>query len=265
MEPSEILESVRDLARFGIETAVLQSGDDPFFDRNRLCRVIRSIRREFPRMAVTLSVGERSRADYAAFREAGADRFLLKHETVNPGLYASRHPGQSHVVRLAILRLLRELGYQVGCGCLVGLPGQTEEDLVDEILFLRDFQPDMAGNGPFVPNAHTPLAAEPPGSVSVTLRLIALSRIVTRNAHLPATTALATLDPVNGYRRGLEAGANVIMIDATPGRYSGSYRIYDGKYRSAPEAVRALIESAGRRASGERGDSLKTTRTGEPA
>jgi biotin synthase len=245
---------------------VLQSGDDFSYTADDLCAIVRDIKGVKPELAVTLSVGERPLDNYRALRDAGADRFLLKHETINPELYRKLHPGQESSERLKRLEELRRLGYQVGTGFIVGLPGQTFEDLADEIEFMRSFQPDMAGVGPFMPQCETPLASVPPGDTELALKCVALTRIVTGNAHLPATTALGSSDPENGYRRALRAGCNVLMFDGTPEAYREAYRIYDNKVQTDCERAVALIDEAGLVPSRERGDSLKETRrTGSPA
>ncbi len=257
MNPGEILQAVRGLSEKGIETVVLQSGDDLSYARETICELLRSIKRAHPAMAVTLSIGERPLDDYQAFRDAGADRYLLKHETASPELYAKMHPGQLFRQRMEILRRLRELGYQVGVGGMVGLPGQTSDDLASDILFIQEFQPDMAGLGPFLPQADTPLAGQMAGDENLTLRMLALARIVTKNAHLPATTALASLDPVRGLIAGLKAGCNIIMTSGTPAEYCAHYKIYDKRARVTLDVIRSAVAAAGRTMSLERGDSLK--------
>ncbi|MBN1546844.1 MAG: [FeFe] hydrogenase H-cluster radical SAM maturase HydE [Syntrophaceae bacterium] len=256
MAPEEIVNLAGKIAGLGIGTIVLQSGDDFAYDRLTLCRVIENIKKKNNGLAVTLSVGERPFDDYRAFRDAGADRYLLKHETASPELYARLHPGQSLKIRLDILRLLRNLGYQTGAGNIVGLPGQTVEDLCADVLLLRDLEPDMASVGPFIPQRSTPLARETPGSLEAALRVLALVRIVTRNAHMPANTAVASLDEASGLERGLQAGANVIMPDFTPEYFRGRYTIYDGKTHITPERARAAIIHEGRLVGTGKGDSL---------
>jgi len=257
MTVEDILTAAEVLVDAGIWTVVLQSGDDMAYSRETLCGLVRELKRRRPGVAITLSVGERPLDDYAAFRDAGADRYLIKHETVNRALYAQLHPGQSWDERMLILWRLRELGYQVGAGCMVGVPGQTIEDLADEIEFLSSFQPDMAGIGPFLPHADTPLAAEPAGSIVLVIKMLALARLATRNTHLPVTTAMASLDPMEGQVMGLRAGANVIMINGTPDPYRLKYRIYDHKKRVSLDEAYDVIRRAGRVASGARGDSMK--------
>lgn len=256
MTPADIMGAVGLLVRNGIYTVVLQSGDDFAWTRDALCRLIQSIKAAHPGLAVTLSVGERPLDDYRAFRESGADRYLLKHETISAALYRRLHPGQNLAHRLAILERLKTLGYQVGTGFIVGLPGQTPEILARDILFLQSFQPEMAGIGPFLPQANTPLAGHPPGNLEVVLRVLALARLAAPRAHLPATTALATLAPERGYIEGLRAGCNVIMLNATPERFKRDYRIYDHRERFNLTAIKRFIKLAARRYSGARGDAL---------
>lgn len=257
MKSEEILQAIRALREKGIETVVLQSGDDLSYTRETICALLRDTKRAHPALAVTLSVGERPMDDYRAFLDAGADRYLMKHETASPELYARMHPGQSFRHRMDILHELQKLGYQVGVGGMVGLPGQTLDDLTLDILFLQEFQPDMAGLGPFLPQADTPLHDQPAGREALTLRMLALARIVTKNAHLPATTALASLDPVGGMIAGLKAGCNVIMTSVTPAEYRAHYKIYDKRARVSLDVARDAIAAAGRVMSLKRGDSLK--------
>jgi biotin synthase len=245
MSATEVCAAADRVAEAGITTAVLQSGDDPWYSRDMLCSIIRSIKVRHPGMAVTLSIGERPLDDYAAFREAGADRYLLKHETANKRLYAALHPGQDLDTRVRILEHLRVLGYQVGAGCIVGLPGQTCQDLADDVLLLKQLDVDMAGIGPFVPQHATPLTDQPAGSVELTLRVLALARIELKNVRLPATTALGALDP-EGQAKALAAGADVLMLNFTPDALKSDYAIYDNKQSLSLEQARSLILQAGR-------------------
>jgi biotin synthase len=227
MTVDEILEAASGIRKLDIGTLVLQSGEDSFFDGDALCRLVERIRMETG-LVVTLSVGERPRGDYRAFREAGAGRFLLKHETASPALYRKLHPDSKRENRIQCLRWLRELGYEVGSGCMVGLPGQTPADLADDILLMKDLDADMLGIGPFIPHPQTPLAGSTAGGVQETLKMIAVARLVTRDTNIPATTALTTLDP-EGRRKALACGANVVMPDFTPLRYRALYEIYPGR------------------------------------
>ncbi|MCD8141223.1 MAG: [FeFe] hydrogenase H-cluster radical SAM maturase HydE, partial [Planctomycetaceae bacterium] len=211
-----ILACCRDGHRLGFRTVVLQGGEDPQLADDRLVPLVASIRREFPDCAITLSLGERSRESYHRLRDAGADRYLLRHETADPDHYASLHPpGMTLASRLECLRWLREEGYQVGCGFMVGSPGQTVDNLVDDLLLLRDFQPEMVGIGPFIPAHGTPFADRPAGDAGLTLYLLSLARLLLPRALLPATTALGTALP-DGREQGIIAGANVVMPNLSP-------------------------------------------------
>jgi biotin synthase len=254
MPPEEILATARRAHQAGYQTIVLQSGEDPAYTAVDLARLIRQMKTELE-VAVTLSLGDRSRDDYEHLRAAGADRYLLKHETADPALFAHLRPGTTLDERLQKLGWLRELGYQVGAGNMVGLPGQTLETLADDILLLRELGVEMAGIGPFIPHPDTPLAAAPTGSLEMTLKVLALTRLLLPDAHLPATTALAALpacaSPADrparasqdrnpapgllsaGQRRALQAGANVIMPDLTPAPYRQHYDLYPGRTRPA--------------------------------
>ena len=257
MLPDEIVELAKKTIQRGVRTIVLQSGDDFGFDQKMLCGIMGKIKQKNPAIAITLSIGERPLDDYRAFKDAGADRYLLKHETANHRLYERLHPGQTLKRRLGILEYLKKLGYQIGAGNIVGLPGQTLEDLADDILLLKDLDVDMAGIGPFIPKRDTPLKDFPRGSLELTLKVLGIARILTENSHLPATTALATLDPNEGQLLGFRAGANVIMPDFTPEHYRKSYTIYDNKARVDLERAKELIFKAGRLISNSKGDSLK--------
>ena len=214
-------------------------------------------------MAITLSLGERDFADYESWRRTGADRYLMKHETANPTLYARLHPGKTLKERLSALAFLQELGYEIGLGCMVGLPGQTLEDLAEDILLIHRFQADMAGIGPFLPQKDTPLGGHPPGDLTLTIKVLALVRLISKDIHLPATTATATIDPEQGVIQALKAGANVIMPDFTPQNYSQNYAIYNNKARVTLDLTRRLISKAGRKSGKGKGGSLKCKKTKE--
>ena len=223
----EILAAAEEISRAGIRTVVLQSGEDPDLDPVWLKDVIIKIKARFD-LAVTLSVGERSRQDYYLWRAVGADRYLLKIETSDQKLYESQHPGMSFKNRLHCLRELKDFGYQVGSGNIIGLKGQTLKMIARDILFFQENDFDMLGIGPFIPHQETALAGAPRGDASLTLKTLALTRIVTKNCHLPATTALGSLE--TDYRpAGLKAGANVLMPNFTPQPYRRYYEIYPGK------------------------------------
>lgn len=250
MQPEEILAAARRGVELGYGTIVLQSGEDPWYTGEMLAELVRAIKALG--VAVTLCVGERPREEYELWREAGADRYLLKQETANPELYRRLHPGMSWEERLECLRWLKDLGYQVGSGNIVGLPGQTLEDLAADLLLLRELEVEMAGIGPFIPHPDTPLGGYPAGSLELTYRVLAVARLVIPWAHLPATTAVGTLAP-NGRQLALQRGANVIMPNLTPDQYRPNYQIYPGKIciNEEPEDCRhcleGMIRSLGRR------------------
>ena len=227
MTPGEILGCARDAMERGLKTVVLQSGEDPWFTQDRLSGLILRIKEETD-LAITLSVGERPAEDYRAWKRAGADRYLLKQETASPALFARLRPGRTLSERLDSLRALKELGYEVGSGTMVGLPGQTSIDLVADIQLFKEWDFDMIGIGPFIPHPQTPLGESAPADLNLTLKVLALTRITTRDTHLPATTASGVLNP-EGRKRALMAGANVIMPNLTPRKYRGYYQVYPGK------------------------------------
>lgn len=209
LSAAELLRAASQAVAAGVDTLVLQSGETA---RNPLwlAQVVRGLKERFG-LPVTLSVGEQPREWYALWREAGADRFLLKHETADARLYAALHPGYRLADRLRALSWLAELGYEVGSGFMVGVPGQRPESLVDDILLVRDMRVAMCGAGPFVPQADTPLGRQPRGSTELCLRVMAVLRLALPRANLPATTALASLRPEDGQRQGLAAGGNVLI------------------------------------------------------
>ena len=213
----------------GFRTFVLQGGEDPYFDDAVLCTLVTDIKRRFPDCAVTLSLGERSRASYQALFDAGADRYLLRHETADPAHYALLHPAyQSFDNRMRCLRDLKKIGYQTGCGMMVGTPGQTPGTLARDMLFMEQFQPEMIGIGPFLPHRDTPFRDEAAGSVTTTLFSLALCRLMLPRALMPATTALGTAQD-DGRKLGVLAGCNVIMPNLSPLSVRKKYMLYDNK------------------------------------
>jgi biotin synthase len=264
MEPAAIVAAAQHAERLGYRTVVLQSGEDPWYTADIIAGVVREIKATCD-VALTLCVGERPEAEYALWREAGADRYLLRIETSDPDLYGQLHPTMSFERRVECLRSIKRLGYEVGSGVLVGLPGQTLEMLGHDLLFLQGLGADMVGMGPFIPHPQTPLAQCAVGSVDVTLRMMALARLLLPHAHIVATTALGTLDPL-GRERGLEAGGNVMMPNVTPQEYRALYEIYPAKICIAetPEKCRGCIEgrilSTGRFFSRDRGSALRLSR-----
>lgn len=227
MTEEEILAVARMLEQKDIKTIVLQSGEDLYYSAEYIASIVRTIKSQTS-LAVTLCVGERPYEDYRLWKEAGADRYLMRHEAANRELYQQLHPKASYDSRMQCLKWLRELGYQVGAGAMVGVPGQTIEHLADDIEFYRDFQPDMIGIGPFISHPDTPFGNTPNGSVEMTLKMVAVTRIVTRNSLLPATTAIGSLEEL-GREKALLAGADVVMPNYTPNAYREKYEIYPNK------------------------------------
>lgn len=213
-------------AAYGYKTVVLQSGEDEYFTVERICSAVRRIK-EFD-LAITLSIGEKSFAEYQAYREAGADRYLLRIETTDRQLYEDLDPGMKLANRMRCLADLRALGYEVGTGCLVGLPGQTMASLAEDILYFRTIDADMIGIGPFIPHPDTPLAAAAVGSVILSMKVMALTRLLLPYSNIPATTAMEALHP-NGRVLALQSGANVVMPNVTEGEYRQWYQLYPGK------------------------------------
>lgn len=242
LSQEEILACGRRAVAGGCDTIVLQSGEGAS-DAQWLAELVRQIKDSLG-VAVTLCVGERPKWQYALWRQAGADRYLLRHESADAALYARLHPGYSLKNRLRCLNDLRGLGYEVGTGFIVGLPWQRPESLVDDIALAQELEVAMCGVGPFMPQAQTPLAGFAQGSVELTLRVLSTLRLALPMANLPATTALATADPAAGLTNGLLAGANVIMAGFTP--QGADYRIYDSKAPLPLAAALNAIEAAGR-------------------
>ncbi|MBR5328830.1 MAG: [Firmicutes bacterium] len=224
----------------GFRTFVLQGGEDRWFTDERLESMIRRIKERYPDTAVTLSLGERSRESYQRLFDAGADRYLLRHETANAAHYGKLHPENlslSH--RMECLKDLKDIGYQVGCGMMVGSPHQTLYHILEDLRFLQEFQPHMVGIGPFLPHKDTPFGNEPAGSAGLTLRLLAVIRLLLPHVLLPATTALATADD-NGREMGILAGANVVMPNLSPADVRAKYMLYDNKRSFGSEAAECL-------------------------
>lgn len=245
MSEAEILAAVQQVVDSGLGTVVLQSGEDPGWDARQLCHLVWQIKDSFPRLMVTLSIGERPRVEYQALKLAGADRFLMRFETSNPELFARMHPGSSLAERLQCLRWLNELGYEVGSGSLVGLPGQTVWDLAADLLLMQELQLDMVGIGPFIPHPETPLGGAEPGTVAMTLRMMAVARLLCPKINMPVTTALAALDPL-GREKGWQAGGNVVMPNATPVAYKEQYELYPDKPCLGDELTHCLSCLGGR-------------------
>lgn len=251
MNPGEIMDIARRAAQMGLRTLVLQSGEDGGYDHSLLASIIARIKVELD-VAVTLSLGVRTFEEYRSWREAGASRYLLKHETADPELFARLRPGTSLTGRLAALKALKSLGYQTGSGCMVGLPGQSLLSLARDLILMRDLKVEMAGIGPFIPHDRTPLAGAATGTVDLTLNTIAAARILMPRIHLPATTAISSIHP-EGRRLALMCGANVVMPNVTPAGYRPHYSIYPGKlclHEDPPsilDGIKKLIEDLGLR------------------
>lgn len=237
LSPEDVLSCCREGWALGFRTFVLQGGEDPWFTDERLCPLLRQIKAEFPDCAVTLSLGERSRESYQRLYNAGADRYLLRHETADKAHYAALHPAElSWDHRMECLQTLKEIGYQVGCGFMVGSPGQTEKELAKDLKFVETFRPAMCGIGPFIPHHDTPFADQPGGSVALSCYLLSILRLIQPNLLLPATTALGTLDPL-GREKGIQAGANVVMPNLSPVSVRRKYMLYDNKICTGEESA----------------------------
>lgn len=255
-----ILECCRKGYELGFRTFVMQGGESPTMTDEWIAEMVAAIRREFPDCAITLSLGEKSREAYKRFYEAGASRYLLRHETHNKEHYRLLHPaGMSLDRRLQCLQWLKEIGFQTGTGIMVGSPGQTIDHLVEDVLFVEQFRPEMIGIGPFIPHHDTPFVSYPAGSVEMTLRLLSIFRLMHPAALIPATTALATL-VADGRERGIQAGANVVMPNLSPTELREKYSLYDNKASFGAEAAEGLRQLAerlgaiGYRISNGRGD-----------
>ena len=240
LSKEEILECCKEADTLGFNTFVLQGGEDPVQNDAWVVDVVKAIRAAYPEKAITLSVGERSAEAYAAFKEAGANRFLLRHETRNDEHYSQLHPSMmSSENRRQCLMTLKRLGFQTGSGMMIGSPGQTDEHLYEDIRFLEELQPQMIGIGPFLPATNTPFENHSPGSADKTILMLSLLRLRFPNVLLPATTALATLCS-NGMERAISAGANVVMPNVSPVEQRKKYSIYDNKKSTGAESAQQM-------------------------
>lgn len=260
LSEEEIMACCREGEKLGFRTFVLQGGEDPYYTDDRIVDLVKRIRAAHPDCAITLSIGEKDRASYERFFAAGADRYLLRHETATDTHYRRLHPSELSLSRRKqCLRDLKEIGYQTGCGFMVGSPYQTAEHLAEDFLFIRELQPEMVGIGPFIPHQDTPFAGEVQGSLELTLYLLSLLRIMQPDLLLPATTALATIHP-RGRELGIEAGANVVMPNLSPVGVRDKYSLYDGKVCTGDEAAECRhclerrVESVGCHIVVDRGD-----------
>lgn len=256
----EILACCREGYRLGFRTFVLQGGEDMFFTDKLICDIVSSIRTAFPDCAITLSVGEKSRESYKAYFSAGANRYLLRHETANNAHYRMLHPEPMSLdERKKCLYNLKEIGYQTGSGFMVGSPFQTSENLIEDLTFLQELSPDMIGIGPFITHSETPFASYPSGTLNLTLKMISLLRIMFPHALIPATTALGSIHP-EGRELGLKCGANVVMPNLSPVSVRKLYDLYENKICTGDEAAECRmclekrVANAGYRIVTARGD-----------
>lgn len=240
LSPEEIMECVDEGYLLGFRTFVMQGGEDGYYTDKLLCDLIGRIKDKYPQCAVTLSLGERDPDSYKALRNAGADRYLLRHETADKVHYSRLHPSEmSFDRRMQCLEALKNTGYQVGCGFMVGSPYQTDKTLAEDLKFIESFRPDMCGIGPFIPHKDTPFRNEPAGTAELTCYLLSIIRLIHPPVLLPATTALATIDPV-GRERGILSGANVIMPNLSPSSIRKKYELYNNKLYSGGESAQHI-------------------------
>ena len=256
----EILDCCKEGHKLGFRTFVLQGGEDLFYSDEEICDIVRGIKELFPEVAVTLSIGEKTKDTYRKYKEAGADRYLLRHETATEEHYGFLHPeGMSLENRKRCLYDLKDLGFQVGAGFMVGSPGQKPEYILADLRFLQELKPDMIGIGPFIPHKDTEFKDEPAGNLELTLRLLSVLRLMFPYVLLPATTALGTIVP-NGRELGLKHGANVVMPNLSPVRFREQYSLYDNKICTGEEAaecrrcLEVRVKNAGYRIVDARGD-----------
>ena len=238
IQPEDIIFYAQKAVDMGYKTIVLQSGEDKFFSKDVMCEIIKEKKKLD--VALTLSIGERSFEEYKAFRDSGADRYLIRIETTDRNLYSQMHPNMGFDNRVRCLKDLKALGFETGTGCLVGLPGQTVESLADDILFFKEIGADMVGIGPFIAHPDTPLKDEPNGDFILALKVMALTRILLPDINIPATTAMETLNP-NGRIIALQSGANVVMPNVTVTEFREKYEIYPGKVEIS-DCSREIIE-----------------------
>ena len=260
LSAEEILDCCKNGYSLGFRTFVLQGGEDMHYSDDDFVSIIKTIKSLYPDCAVTLSIGERSRSSYERYFDAGADRYLLRHETADCGHYKKLHPDKmSFENRMRCISDLKEIGYQTGVGFMVGSPYQTEESIYKDLQFIKEIQPHMVGIGPFIPHKDTPFADFKPGSCDLTLKLLAIIRLIQPSVLLPATTALGTIDPL-GREKGILAGANVVMPNLSPVMHRKDYALYDNKICTGEEAAECRfclsrrVESIGYEIVTDRGD-----------
>lgn len=260
LDKEDILSCCSEGYRLGFRTFVMQGGEDNYYSDELMCDIISEIRRNYPDCAITLSLGEKSRETYEAYYRAGANRYLLRHETAESEHYNKLHPeNMSLETRKKCLFDLKEIGFQTGAGFMVGSPYQTTDNIISDLRFLQELEPDMIGIGPFLRHNETPFAEFENGSMELTLRLLAVLRLIFPYVLLPSTTALGTIHP-NGRELGLKAGANVVMPNLSPADTRKLYELYENKICTGEEAAESLerlkekVENAGYRIVTERGD-----------
>lgn len=237
LEKDTILACCEKGYELGYRTFVLQGGEDGYFTDERVCEIVSEIRGKYPDCAITLSIGEKSKESYQKYYDAGADRYLLRHETANEEHYTKLHPENLSLKnRKQCLYDLKDIGYQVGCGFMVGSPYQTIETIYEDLQFIKELEPHMVGIGPFIPQKDTPFAEKTAGTLEITLRLLAIIRLIHPHVLLPATTALGTIHE-QGRELGILAGANVVMPNLSPTDVREKYRLYDNKACSGDEAI----------------------------
>lgn len=265
LSKEEILSCCEEGYRLGFRTFVLQGGEDPYFTDEKIVEIVQTIKKAFPDCAVTLSIGEKSRASYEKYFLAGADRYLLRHETADKEHYQYLHPKElSWEHRMRCLQDLKDIGFQVGCGFMVGSPHQTAKTLAKDLYFIQEFQPDMCGIGPFIPQHATVFAKETAGTLQDTLFLLSLLRLIHPNMLIPATTALGTIDK-RGRELGILSGANVLMPNLSPTAVRKKYLLYDNKICTGDESAQCRaclsrrMESVGAHLLVDRGDVKKIT------
>lgn len=243
LSKSEILNIAKKGVDEGFKTIVLQSGEDDYFNTKVMCEIISEIK-ELD-VALTLSIGEKTFEEYKAYKDAGADRYLLRIETTDENLYKQMHPYSDFENRKRCLFNLKKLGFETGTGCLVGLPNQTLESLADDLLFFKELDADMIGIGPFIPHPQTPLKGAACGDLSLAIKVMALARITLENINIPATTAMETLAP-NGRLLALQSGANVVMPNLTDDFHKKMYEIYPNKVSASRKDIENKLNSIGR-------------------
>lgn len=252
----EVIETAKIAKELGFKTVVLQGGEDSFFNMNKICKIIENIKKLD--IAITLSIGERSYEDYKAFKQAGADRYLLRIETTDKELYKALHPDMSFDNRMECLYNIKSLGYETGTGIMAGLPNQSLESIAEDILFFKKLNADMVGIGPFIANPNTPLKNEIKNNFDIALKTMAVTRLLMPDINIPATTAMETLNP-NGRIIALQSGANVVMPNVTSTEYRTKYELYPGKICVNDAAdkcincITAKIKSIGREISTSKG------------